>query len=324
MHPFDKMITTKEESTKAKYLQIYQSMRKRFMHKEKHNEMDPDQVVGHFLIRKYEYSMQTFRLYKNALIYVLESRFPHCQHALDALRAESSADLPKTSEKTSGTKEKFVTPAEWKAIQNVLNERIKKGLKNSQGLFDTLCASLETGLRPNEWSSAVITEHRLSKRKILRVKNSKHTNGRANGPFREMYIDGLPLAELQAIEGAILFCSANTEEQAEKIQLRLKHEFQAARNLALPKRKKGEKAITIYSFRHQFIANAKATFSDPILIAALAGHNSTKTSYQHYGKRKNGTRLVRVMPTQESVDAVTRVTVEFDRGSPTPDSTISP
>jgi len=103
---------------------------------------------------------------------------------------------------------------------------------------------------------------------------------------------------------AIALSECADEAQAEKLQLALKHELEAARGVDLSPHNRSQSSVTLYSFRHQFIANAKQTFDDPVITAAVVGHYSTKTANEHYGKRRHGQTKVRVFPTESSVSAV--------------------
>lgn len=49
-----------------------------------------------------------------------------------------------------------------------------------------------------------------------------------------------------------------------------------------------QKRVTLYSTRHQCIANAKASKVNIFEIAAFFGHSSTDTSSRHYGKAWSG------------------------------------
>lgn len=49
-----------------------------------------------------------------------------------------------------------------------------------------------------------------------------------------------------------------------------------------------QKRVTLYSTRHQCIANAKANKTNIFEIAAFFGHSSTETSSRHYGKAWSG------------------------------------
>lgn len=57
-----------------------------------------------------------------------------------------------------------------------------------------------------------------------------------------------------------------------------------------PAEKEKVKGTTLYSIRHQAVANAKAADVDDIEIAAVFGHISVRTSKERYGRK---TRLGR-------------------------------
>lgn len=57
-----------------------------------------------------------------------------------------------------------------------------------------------------------------------------------------------------------------------------------------------QKRVTLYSTRHQCIANAKASKTNVFEIAAFFGHSSTETSSRHYGKAWSGWSSFAVRP----------------------------
>ena len=65
-----------------------------------------------------------------------------------------------------------------------------------------------------------------------------------------------------------------------------------------------EKRVTLYSTRHQCIANAKASKVNIYEIAAFFGHSSKETSSRHYGKAWSGWSSFRFKPSLESIMAV--------------------
>lgn len=65
-----------------------------------------------------------------------------------------------------------------------------------------------------------------------------------------------------------------------------------------------EKRVTLYSTRHQCIANAKASKVNVYEIAAFFGHSSKETSSRHYGKAWSGWTVFRYKPSLESILAV--------------------
>ena len=65
------------------------------------------------------------------------------------------------------------------------------------------------------------------------------------------------------------------------------------------------KIPTIYSTRHQAVANAKGANLDPISIAAMFGHSSIVTASRHYGKGSSGRQgQSMVRPSQENISSV--------------------
>lgn len=61
------------------------------------------------------------------------------------------------------------------------------------------------------------------------------------------------------------------------------------------------KRVTLYSTRHQCIANAKSSKVNIYEIAAFFGHSSTETSSRHYGKAWSGWSLFTYKPSLESI-----------------------
>lgn len=208
---------------------------------------------------------------------------------------------------------KQVPESIWSKLQIALRARAKDGYKHAQGLLDVLSATLLIGLRPREWCCSEIAKHLETGRDVLRVRNAKHSNGRANGEFRELFIDNLSSGERAVIDAAISYCVFPHGSTAAKIELALKHELEYARERILVGLGRAPSSITLYSFRHQFIADAKTTFESPVMIAALSGHSSTQTAFLHYGKRRHGNARVKVAPTPESIEAVHKVKVEVYR-----------
>ena len=301
---------TASKATEDGYVRRYQQLRARLIKETGQADLTAEEVVGKLLVKKESFSMSYWRLLKNAVLFVMNSRFPQYTAAIEALQNESSAGLSKSSSQTSGRKKKQVPASSWVKLQDVLRARAKDGHKHAQGLLDVLSATLLTGLRPNEWCFSEIARHEATGRDVLRVRNSKHSNGRANGEFRELFIDDLKDSERAQIEAALSYCVIVKVTDAATIELALKNELENARDRTLPGSKSVMSSITLYSFRHQFIADAKTTFESPVMIAALCGHSSTKTAFAHYGKRRHGTAKVKVTPTAESVQAVHTISVE--------------
>lgn len=70
------------------------------------------------------------------------------------------------------------------------------------------------------------------------------------------------------------------------------------------KKKTPMKVPTVYSTRHQAVANAKETGLSSVVIAAMFGHSSVVTAQRHYGKGSSGTGSSKVRPSEQNIDSV--------------------
>lgn len=313
---------TRSPETEAEYERTFQRLRLKFEKGLGVTEITPNELAA-ALLKCHElgqYAQRTWRVYKAAVLYCLRKYHPECQMAIEQLENASSAGLPKTSRKKSGLKSKKVLSEVLAALVQTLNRRIGT-YKGAQDTLNVVQATLLTGLRPNEWANAAIGCHLLTGRPVLQVRNSKHSNGRANGKHRSMFIDQLTQTERKRICDAIkAFEHAITSAQIKKKIKALQYEIAQARAAAAsqPDISRATKEVlshvTIYSFRHQFVADAKraltGTPNHAVVLAALLGHNSVETAPMHYGRRRHGgVQGLKVLPTPESVAAVQQVSV---------------
>jgi len=75
---------------------------------------------------------------------------------------------------------------------------------------------------------------------------------------------------------------------------------------------------TLYSTRHQCIADAKHSKMNVFEMAAFFGHASVKTAREHYGKAGSGWRVFKFIPDPESVALVRQPRVVSNLIEPTP------
>ncbi len=88
---------------------------------------------------------------------------------------------------------------------------------------------------------------------------------------------------------------------------RINRRLQAATQKLLPGR---SEALTLYSFRHDFIDRAKSTLP-PAEVAALAGHSSERTKV-HYGRPRSKGSAGAMAPAQASPDEVALVEAHLE------------
>ena len=314
---FQHTTPTQSDKTKADYVSRYHSLARRFQKEKGWDEIDPNEVAATLIDRKGEFAQRTWRVYKAAVIHFIENHAGSSYYlAADTLRNESSKGLKRWSDRTSGPKAKKVPLEILNGIRAALRARAKRGHRHADGLMQVLEATLITGLRPNEWCTATVVPD--GERTLLRVRNSKFSNGRGNGEFRELILNELDAEQMASIRQAIAYCSVNDaddpDDAIQRLVRSLKDEMITVMHMVDPiHQRKGGSSVTLYSFRHQFIADAKNTFDDPVIVAALVGHSSTKTAFQHYGRRRHGRGIIKVLPTSESIEAVHKIHLETYR-----------
>lgn len=228
-------------------------------------------------------SKNSWRQYKASLVHYM--RVNDHEVVATALRQLSSTGCMKNTNKTSNQKAKGIK------IQDLLlldRQIIANSGKYARVTIAWLKAGVLTGLRPSEWQNAVVKDD------VLVVKNGKHSNERACGEFRELDISGLSEPNKAIIIGLIKILTKDFDEVYNTCRCLL---YRNCR-LLWPQRKKH---ITLYSARHQFAANAKAT-NAKTEVAALMGHASQETAGTHYGRDQQGEQLVK--PSQKNIDIV--------------------
>jgi len=266
--------------------------------------LDDRRFVGWLINQKPLLSRPTWRQYKAAVVYKLqlasEKNFdPIAQEALESLLPEDVEGCVSTTKKTSGAKLKRFPMKDYRQLMRELSEHTNPWAPD---LKNWLTAGLLTGLRPREWGQAKMTIR--DGEPALVVVNAKATNHRAHGPTRTIMLGGLTDEERTIIkshlERATMF--AKTGE----FQNRFYQGCAAvlARTVRQLWRKRGTGYVTLYSARHQFSADAKASGLLPEELAALMGHAVDTTATKHYGKKTAGMEMIRVRPDPKEVAKV--------------------
>lgn len=314
---------TRSPVTVQKYEKIFYSQKMKLGRQLGVPDITPNEMVAMLLLnhRERAYAKSTWRLYKAAVLYVLRTHHPEFTEAIDQLEATSDAGLPKHSKLTSGLKAKKIPNLAFEVLTRALLSRTRISHTHANAMLAVFQATTFTGLRPNEWAHSLICQHQQTGRKILEVKNSKHSNGRANGEARSMFINKLSAEELGFIERAIAtFNDSQTDDAIEKRLKQLRKELYNTKLAILknpetsPEIRASLKGVSLYSSRHQFVADAKLSLANdpdgPTILAALLGHNSADTAPKHYGKKRCGKSAIKVWPTPESIEAVARKTMK--------------
>lgn len=286
-----------------------------------HEVLDYRQFVGWLIVQKPHWSRPTWRQYKAAVVFSLEQelllrRDAIAEEALERLRLEDVSGCLAKTRRTSGSKLKRFPLNDYKRITRQLREYPSPW---SEDVQRWLAAAMLTGLRPREWGQTTYIDDEHEPR--LLVQNAKNTNLRAHGPTRTILIKGLDQSERELIKEHI----ERAHQWSGAGQFTSFYQGCAATLSRLSRRLwPGRKQhVSLYSARHQFSADAKASGLTPEEIAALMGHAVDITATRHYGKKTAGTELVRVSPDPKEVARIRSVfQARFSPKQPKPSADI--
>ena len=269
-----------------------------------HTELDYRQFVGWLAGRKPELSRDTWRQYKASVVFFLEGEAAKgnavAGEAMETLSQIDVTGCVKKTYKTSARKQKKVPLKEFKMIMKHLARFPSPW---GEDLERWIGASLLTGLRPAEWAGASFGV--VDGEKALIVMNAKATNGRSHGPTRSILLGGLTDDERSMISAHV--DRANEWDQAQQYD-KFYHGVAATLSRVVRKIWVGRDTYpTLYSMRHQFAANAKASGFTREEIAALMGHAVDTTATEHYGRKTAGFDMIRVRPDPKDVAKIRAV-----------------
>lgn len=160
-----------------------------------------------------------------------------------------------------------------------------------------ILATSLTGLRPIEWQTAILTHVPDSDPELdffeLKTMNAKATGGRAPGATRTLTLKNMGAELLKSIVWATsIGCkyAEMGERTFKNFHNRCNELLQEAASYAALKQEFSKKApkYTVYSFRHQFVANCKAQKIHWEEIAAILGQIDAYTAIEEYGKSRSG------------------------------------
>lgn len=199
-------------------------------------------------------------------------------------KAKGGRDLPR---RTSALKAKSISKPDFDRIVNYL--RFLSSSKYGHTLADWLVAGLATGLRPVEWmaTSLEVSEDPDAPRGRyvwLYVLNAKSTNGRGNGAARTIDLSNVRDETVDAIrrmtergrEWLVLGTYGDIQGQCAQLMYNTAERMFPGRKLS----------YSLYTTRHQFIANAKS-YHPPEAVSAMAGHGVDNTAAENYGKKRS-------------------------------------
>ena len=260
--------------------------------------LDPRDFAAWLAAKRNTLTNSSWRQYKSAAICLLEQiNNDAAFEALDYLRELDGSSCNNKTERTSSQKLKRFPIKDFQKITDYLRNHPGKWHKP---LLDWIIGSSLTGLRPHEWVGANLIE--FENERALCVINAKHTNGRAHGPDRTLLLGALSDDEFDII-------NMHSKRAREWDALEQFDDFYKGCSLTLyhvsrklwPRRLKH---VTLYSCRHQFTANAKASGFSTVEIAAMMGHAVDTTATKHYGKKAAGHEMLRVRAIDNDIQNV--------------------
>ncbi len=210
-----------------------------------------------------------------------ESTFKRINAVLDNTKGSPKKEI---EIRTSRKKQKHLSIKDLKKIDDELFES-KSIWATSTRIW--LRAGILVGLRPIEWRKSELIENEEGI--LLKVFNAKNTNNRANGETRHLNLNHLKPNELSIIKNHLKIVKkfSGTREHWDGYYKGCANLLRNKTRIVFPNR---ERHPTLYSSRHQFSANSKASGCKPEEIAALMGHASDLTAQMTYGKKVNGTK----------------------------------
>lgn len=310
---------TKTDATRANYARDVASMTRACARDLNTRDPDPRQLAVWFARNRDSWRPATQRKYRAALTCHFETvASPEAMEALGLLRSgpqeepghdgviEIVDDAP-LPERTSSLKLKRFPQRDFEAVIGALRKGSArtKTYKLAGVLISWLRVTLLTGMRPNESLTARVVEYPDGLyRRVLVIQNSKATNGRANGSERKLVLDDLPEADFAMVknhlEGLQRLAAGVGYPKVYNACVQLLN--RTVRKL-FPRR---GRQPTIYSARHQFIANAKAAGFGRKEIAGMVGHGSEDTASKHYAREAAAWGEVKVRPHPDSLAGITR------------------
>ncbi len=259
---------------------------------------NPMAIAPWFHDRSTQWRHSTFRMSRLSLLYYLEQKV---SAPIELLRL-----IEKTEYKSITPAERFtilehneenVTPDAKRIrrfpesdMQVYLDALNPKDPSSRSGAFDYLLSlflkwNVDVGLRPSEVGDMEIIEadnlEDVHNQEILVVRNRKVNEVRGNGDYRVLNLipDIMKMAKELIKERDRFYAIGLSWEEIQNGMMRrmnqIRHEV-------------GGPTYTLYSTRHQYAANSKASGFSRQDIADRMGHASLETAQSTYGKKKAG------------------------------------
>ena len=305
----------RSEQTKKKYkertISLLKKARKEFDLAQYEN-LEAKQFIGWLIANRNNLHYNSWKQYKAAVVSYFED-FNHIEEnekeeILDLLKNAIHEVGNKKTNNTSNKKMKKFPMKEFTEILNFLMEK-RTTSKFRMPLIYWLNAGILTGVRPTEWATSKYINEKGKERLI--IKNAKNSNGRTHGDYRTIFLDKLSEEERKYIEEHVK--TANYYHEIDNYSTYQKSCSDLLSVIGKKLWKNKKEYPSLYSLRHQFSADAKASGLSREEIAALMGHATDDTATIHYAKKSMGrkgagfTSFCRVKANPEEVVKIKQV-----------------
>ncbi|MBE8233443.1 MAG: site-specific integrase [Endozoicomonadaceae bacterium] len=191
------------------------------------------------------------------------------------------------------TKTESIKKISWPEFAIIENDLAKSSEPWHLEVADWLRATILTGLRPIEWSDCQLL-HKSSTGYYLKSMNV--AKAESNEPANEYHLDEYRNIPLLHLDKSDLLCvqrhCAKARLYSELEEFNVWYERVRLKLYNVSKKCFPDKgSIKLYSGRHQFAANLKASGLPVELIAKLLGHANTQTARHYYGAKRHGIKL---------------------------------
>lgn len=284
---FDTEKYSRADSTETDYRKRAHHMLERFAHETGMDwDIHPQELLQWLQGRRDESSPAYWRRTRAALAFFFSEI---SQASLsDAIKAIGT-DGCSAPRFTSANKKKSVSDEELIALTNYL--LAPGGSEISAEAHNFFVSCLLTGMRPSEWGQCDLKilgepdNNSVDGLEIV-VQNAKASNGRSHGPSRTLRFKTLSEQE----RGGLIHHWRLAKQHADDgtfpdFQRRCSDKIRYAASKLWPNKRK---RISLYSTRHQSMANGKASGLPKNVIAAMHGHATDRTASEHYGRKQFG------------------------------------
>ena len=325
----DQMDNRLSDRTKQEYSTRLKEIAKNLRHTG--DTVTPDMLVDHVrnLVVSGQIASSTYRSYKSAITFWIGQQTrsviagggnpSNYARAYDSLQSFKYSQTAPASRLASSKKLKFFDS---ECLDALIKYSKEKGTRAPSAAKAAAFAkaNLLVGLRPSEWFSARLasrlstnskglfirdSQGRLKFDNMLIVDNAKATRCRRNGHQRELVLHGISANEMTAIVFFLRMARSENERYPTDMDAKTRSNLfyrpmnnviqRALLSIGIAK----NDIPSIYSTRHQAVADFKASGVDKREIAAFFGHSSDYTHAGHFAPKKHGGRNVLFRPSPE-------------------------